>query len=375
MQPKVLIAIDTINIGGPGKGILQFLKCGGAKKTMPVIVLFDTGTIHKWQFKDELAKLHATIESLRQRVIYDPLLIPQGWKVIKKYGIQILQSHGYKGHVFCFILKMITGLPWVGFVHGWTAEDLKIKLYSKLDRFILRFANKVVIVSESFKKRINLNWVKEEKISTIHNAIDPVEFATVSGDGGIRSRYGLRDDERIIGVVGRFSPEKGQEIFIDAFRLVRDSVPNIKAMLVGEGQNKGILIEEVKKYGIEKDVIFTGYQEEMAQYYKAFDVVVMPSLSEGMPNVALEAMLFQKPVIATNVGGMAEVVIDGITGKVIEPKNSQLMAREIIQLVSNSDLMDRYGRAGRERVISEFNPNVRVQKIIDLYKEILQGYS
>ena len=97
MQPKVLIAIDTINIGGPGKGLLQFLKCGGAKKTMPVIVLFDTGTIHKWQFKDELAKLHATIESLRQRVIYDPLLIPQGWKVIKKYDIQILQSTPFDG--------------------------------------------------------------------------------------------------------------------------------------------------------------------------------------------------------------------------------------------------------------------------------------
>ncbi len=375
MQPKVLIAIDTINIGGPGKGILQFLKCGGAKKSKPVIVLFDTGTIQNWQFRDELQKLHATIESLRQRMIYDPLLIPQGWKVIKKYGIQILQSHGYKGHVFCLILKMITGLPWVGFVHGWTAEDLKIRLYSKLDRFILRFANKVVVVSESFKKRINLNWVKEEKIRIIPNAIDPAEFEAVFVDGDIRNRYGLRDDEKIIGVVGRFSPEKGQEIFIDAFKVVKDSLPNVRAMFVGDGQNKGALIEKVKKHGIEKDVIFAGYQEKMAQYYKSFDLVLMPSLSEGMPNVALEAMLFQKPVIATNVGGVPEVVTDGVTGRIIEPQNPELMAREIIQLVSDPNLMGRYGKAGRERAISEFNPDARVQKIIDLYKEIFQKYS
>jgi len=371
MKPKIFVSIDTINVGGPGKGILQFLRCGGNELAQPIIVSFDTGSIEKWQFRDEVQKLDTPFLALKQRMTYDPLLISQAYHLIKKHKVQILQSHGYKGHVLCLALKIMAGLPWIAFVHGWTSEDFKIKLYSKLDRFILGFADRVVVVSESLKKQLNMNWIDGKKVRTIVNATDPSEYKELSIHRSVRDAHGIKDDEKVVGVIGRFSPEKGHKDFIDAFRLVREHIPDIKAMLVGEGQDKDLLMEKVKKYKLDEHVIFTGYQKQMVPYYLTFDLVVIPSLSEGMPNVALEAMLFEKPVVATDVGGIPEVVIDNITGRLVKPMNPELLADAIMNVISDSELMSQYGKAGKKRILSEFNPKTRVDKIISLYRELL----
>lgn len=373
LRPKIFVSIDTEKVGGPGKGVLQFFKSGGSELSDPLVVLFDDGSMGKWQFKEALINAGMPFDILKQRMTYDPFLIPQAYRLIKSKGVQILQSHGYKPHVLCLALKLMTGLPWIAFVHGWTAENLKIEFYAKLDRFILRFADKIVVVSNAIKNRLNLNWIDEKKIKTIYNAIEPSEYDDLSLSNDIRNIYGISEKEKIIGVVGRFSPEKGQLYFLDAFKLIKDRFANVKAMLVGDGQDKEKILQKIKEYKLEKDVILTGYQEKITQFYKAFDVVVMPSLSEGMPNVALEAMLFEKPVIATNVGGIPEVVIDKVTGSIVPSQAPELLANQIIRIIDDPNLALEYGNAGRERVLAEFIPRKRVERIIELYTDLISN--
>lgn len=371
MKPKVLISIATDNVGGPGKGLLQFLKWGGEDLVDVTVANYWMGPPGRWPFGDELRKRRIRLEILKQRMTYDPLLLTQAYRMIKRCGIQILQSHGYKSHLVFCILGKLTGLPWIAFVHGWTAENYKIKVYAKLDHAVLRFADRIVVVSGALKGKLNPKWTEGRKTVTIPNAIDPEEYEHPSVEPDIRKQFGVREDEVLIGVVGRFSPEKGHVFFIDAFKMVCDHFPCVRAMFIGDGPDEAIIKDRILKYGLREKIMLPGYQKETGPFYKAFDMVVLPSLSEGMPNVALEAMLFGKPLVATNIGGIPEVVVDELTGKLVPPGDHKRLAIALMNLISRPDLMARYGQKGRERVITEFSPGKRARKIIELYHEIL----
>lgn len=368
MRPRVLIAIATDAIGGPGKGLLQFLRCGGADRCEPLMTSFWMGPPGRWPFGDAVHRTKVPFAVLTQRWTLDPLLIPQALRIVREHRIQILQSHGYKGHLLCLALRLCTGLPWIAFVHGWTEENRKIALYTKLEKTIVRFADRVVAVSDSIVRRLNADWIGREKIVIIHNAVDPEEHG---GDGGdIRREWGVGSDP-LVGVVGRLSPEKGQLYFVEALALLMERFPRLKGMLVGDGQDREQLERRVRELGLGERVLFAGHQERMAPFYRAFDLVVLPSLSEGMPNAALEAMLFARPVVATRVGGIPEVVVDGVTGTLVPERSPEALAGAVATLLGEPSRRERYGAAGRERVMAEFSPRSRVDRIVTLYEELL----
>jgi glycosyltransferase involved in cell wall biosynthesis len=363
---RILIGIDTCQIGGPGKGLLQFLRCGGLELCEPVVISTRSRHYGNWPFAEAISKLDVTFEVLRQRLTYDPFLIPQAYRVLRKYRIQILQSHGYKMHLLFFILKLMTGLPWVAYVHGWTAETFRIKLYILLDKFLLRFADRIVVVSEGLKCRLHPRWIDPRKIITITNAIEDIDDPAIHPVDTCRSS----DDELLTGVIGRFSPEKGQIYFIEAMAIVARAMPNVKALLIGDGQDRPQLEQRVQELGLTNQVVFTGFQDDVAAYYQTLDLIVLPSLSEGMPNVALEAMAFGKPVVATDVGGVAEVVVNNVTGKLVPAQNPQLLAKAILELLGDKKLMSQLGIAGKQRVKEQFDPFTRAKKMAGVYAQV-----
>ena len=109
------------------------------------------------------------------------------------------------------ILKRLTKLPWVAFVHGWTSENFKMKCYNAMDKFVLGFADNVVLVSQSLEEKLNFKWINKEKVITIPNAVDPAEFLTPIDNCYIRQKHNIAPDDPLVGVIGRFSPEKGHQ--------------------------------------------------------------------------------------------------------------------------------------------------------------------
>lgn len=370
-RPRVLITIATTILGGPGKGLLQFMKYGGMVLCEPLVCNFLVTSSQPWQFRDEFVMAGVPFTPLRQRCTYDPLLIVQAYRLVRKNRIQVLQSHGYKTHLLCLILKMLTGLPWIGFVHGWTDENWKIRLYRALDLVLLRFADRSVVVAESLRGQLVIAGIDESRIVTIRNAIEAVQTPVEAG-AQVRHRYGVAEDDCLVGVVGRFSPEKGHTHFIEAMRRLVSERPRFRAMLVGEGQEEQTLRDQVARSGLEDHVIFTGYQKDVSPFFRAFSLLVLPSLSEGMPNAALEAMAFGTPVVATRVGGVPEVVIDGVTGILVEAADPGALADAMKSLIDDAGRAISYGKAGMARVRSDFDPHVRANKIIALYHELQQ---
>lgn len=370
MKANILILIDTYAIGGPGKVILQFLHNGGKDVCVPVVAGFWRGPECSWQFREAVEASHVRFEVLRQRYAFDPAVIPNAARLVREHRIDLVESHGYKAHVVALALKLWLKLPWVAYVHGWTSENLKVELYNWLDRTLVRFADRIVPVSRDLGKRLRLRPAAALKMVCIPNATSPVE-TTESGDE-LRERLGVQANDMLLAVVGRLSPEKGQRDFIRAFSLISACNKTLKAVLVGDGQDREALKVLIAQLGLEEQIRLVGYQEQVSHYYRACDVVVIPSLREGMPMVALEAMMYARPIVATSVGGILEVVVDHETGRLVPPAAPEEMATALKALLNDPQERHRLGRAGLERALREFNPQIRVKRIAELYTVLLE---
>jgi glycosyltransferase involved in cell wall biosynthesis len=305
---------------------------------------------------------------------FDRSLIQSVRDVILDKGIDLLQTHGYKPSILGFFLKRTLDIPWVAFLHGNTSEDFKVRCYFFLEKLAVRKADAVVTVSEAMRHELLKQGFPPNKVHVLRNAIDPGFLQTVTSGltpEELSRIRGSNGDGPLIGIIGRMSPEKGHATFLKAFPQVLTKVPTARTVFLGTGQEEARLRKMCAEKGMENHVHFMGFQEDVAAWYPALDLVVLPSLSEGLPNVAMEAMLFGKPVVATNVGGVPEVVEDGVTGIVVPPRDAKALADAVIEMLSSPGLMAEYGVRGRNKVLEEFSPQVRAQSMIVLYDAIL----
>jgi len=369
-RPAVSMFMASSILGGPGKGLIQFFRCGGSELSRPTVVGFDIeGKTGGCEFDDRMRESDVRFELLRQTRRFDWGLVGQARQIVENTQSDILQSHGYKPHVLCLILKWLTGRPWVAFVHGWTSEDWRMRCYNILEKIIVRFADSVIPVSESLAERLGMR--SHRKVTVIPNAVDPDDYDLDNIARDLRKEYGVAEDEVLLGVIGRMSPEKGQTYFLEGLKQARNSLGKVKALLVGDGQDRADLERLVAELSLEDAVTFTGYTRDVASVYSAIDCLVLPSLSEGMPNVALEAMLFGKPVLATRVGGTPEVVLDGKTGILVSSGDAGALADGLVRMCGDRDRMKAFGEAGARRVRESFSPYERVKRIVSVYKTLV----
>jgi len=371
VAPKVLIMISTSIVGGPGKGLFQFLESVRGNNLDYILCSFSLKNRPKGEFIEQVEKKRLNIQLLYEHFKFDPSLIWQARKLVQEKGINIIQTHGYKENVLGFFLKRISKKPWIGFAHGYTNENAKVRFYNRLDRIALRYPDVVVTVSNRLKNLLIESGVPESKILVIYNAIGKEQLRPDLTPDEVRAKYGIKQGDKIIGVVGRLSPEKGVEVFLQAFKKAINQIPNLRGIIIGDGQEKERLINFCSENGLKDKVIFTGYQNNIANFYQMMDLLVLPSFSEGLPNVVLEAMAFKIPVISTSVGGAPEIITDGQNGLLIPPGNPEIMAEKIIGLMSSDGHLKEIGENGYRSLYPKFSPESRANQILSLYQELL----
>lgn len=368
---NILCIIETDIIGGPGKGILQLLKAFKNTDIHLHVCGFAGRNIERQsEFKKAVLAGGYPFVDINERFRFDPGIIGQARRLIADLDIEIVQTHGYKGNALTVALRRYLDIPWVSFVHGWTNEDLKIRIYNVLDRWLLRSPERVVAVSQAMKRHLESYGLQSEKITVVPNAVVSMQAPKDSRER-IRNTYGISSTSPLIGVIGRLSPEKGQMDFLKALLYVLKEITDVRALIIGDGPDRQALECFSVKNNLASSVIFAGYQTNMAEIYDALDLVVMPSLSEGMPNVALESLACSKPLIATAVGGVPEVIESGRTGILVPPADPEEMAKKILFLIKNPDRCQVLTENGRQDVTERFSLQTRVQHIHDIYKDLL----
>ncbi|NQT33469.1 MAG: glycosyltransferase family 4 protein [Candidatus Omnitrophica bacterium] len=220
--------------------------------------------------------------------------------------------------------------------------------------------------------------VDREEVLWISNGVDTDKFAPGKIKVGLRDSFGLSTSDRVIGFTGRLVREKGMEELLLAVKKLKEDIPGIKLLVVGDtlesdrDQKAGQCLRKIiSDNALENDIIFAGFREDMPDIYGIMDVFVLPSYREGMPRSILEAMASGKPVVATNIRGSREEVVDGVTGRIVPVKDSGALAAAIKEILINKELADKMSNWGRKRSASEFDERMVINRELKVYRELI----
>lgn len=231
---------------------------------------------------------------------------------------------------------------------------------------------KTICVSEEVKNSFIRQGVDKSKCVVVYNGI-AIETAPKASRQDIRKTWGIADKDILIGAVGSLIKRKRIRDLIEAIvMVVRRSEHPVKCMIIGEGPEKNPLMTKVKERNLDSRIIFTDFQSDAISYINALDILVMPSEKEGLPRVILEAMLMGKPVVALNVTGPSELVIDGETGFLVPVRETGMFADSILKLIENPELRRQMGEKAKERVIRNFPVEKYVNDVENVFAEVLE---
>ncbi|GAB6059668.1 glycosyltransferase family 4 protein [Desulfonatronum parangueonense] len=372
---RILSLMSTDHLSGPLRQLLQLVEHVQNRFPYQYNLGFTwPSTQPRQELFDTLRTRGFDPQIIEQDGCLDFSLLRKAKSLIAAQKIELLQSHGYKPSVLCFFLQRELGLPWIAFLHGNTAENFKVRFYFRLERMVVRKADAVVTVSEKMRQDMLSYGLRASQVSSLRNAIDPQSFQTNIQDFEVerlRKDLGCGNGNPLLGIVGRMSPEKGHAWFMEAFRQVLQTNPDAKLLIIGSGQEQDRLKQICAETGLNENVHFVGFQSDMSRWYPLLDLVVLPSLSEGLPNAAMEAMLFGRSVVATNVGGIPEVVEHGVTGSLVPPCDAHAMSRAILAYLADPPMMAAHGVHGRNRILKEFSPQVRAEQMTKIYENVL----
>lgn len=304
-------------------------------------------------------------------------------RIIKREGINLVHSHTPLAGVFLSRLAgWMAGVPVI--THAHTKDFLSQNHILRAYQFSLNwvtsrfFCAKVIAVSKSVKNQIIKQGVASHKIIVVYNGVSLDEAENYNNSIRIRKEFGLRQNQPIIGTVGRLCKDKGQRILIQAAPKVIKKIPDAVFMIVGENpaqerEYKDRLEDLAHSLGVKQYVIFTGYRADIMELMNAFEFFVLPSSVEGLPVVILEAMAAKKAVITTSVGGNPEIVVDGETGTLIPPEDPDKLAEAIIYHLENLEISKRMGENGCVSLRRHFSLLQMLSGIMNVYEQVVKG--
>ena len=280
--------------------------------------------------------------------------------------------HGYKADLVGRPAARLAGIPVVAVSRGWTGKTFKVRWYDRIDRLFLHRMDCVVCVSEGQAAKVRAAGVPDAKIRVIRNAARPEAFR--DPDSAMRERIlaGLpQPGRRLILAAGRLSSDKGFHILIDAIPTVLARAPEARWIICGEGAERAALEQQVRTAGLTGVVVFVGFRTDLDDWMPNADLFVLPSFTEGLPNVLLEAHACGVPVVATAVGGTPELVRDGETGYLVPPGEAPALADRIIRLLVDDGVRRQMGANARARVREQFTFAVQARQYLELFEELL----
>lgn len=295
---------------------------------------------------------------------------------LRQQKADVLCCHGYKANLLGWIAARRARTPVVAVSRGWTGETRKVRLYEALDRFTYRFMDRVVCVSKGQAVRARHLGIPEERLTVIPNAIHADRFT--DPDPADRQRlqaFFPQPPSRIVCAAGRLSPEKGFDVLILAAKRIVAQDPCIGFILFGDGFLRAELTRRLEREGLTQNFVMPGFREDLDRFLPFVDLLVLPSYTEGLPNVVLEACAAGVPVVATAVGGTPEVVQDGINGYLVPSGEPGMLARRILDVLTSEETRWTLGLQGKARVASQFSFAAQSALYQRLFAELSNGAS
>jgi glycosyltransferase involved in cell wall biosynthesis len=318
----------------------------------------------------EFRKTVERVEIYDKKFSFDFSLVTKVARLLKEQEIEILQTTLFYADIIgayaSYLVKVPVVVSWepvtgpFAFRHYWSYKLAMQKI------------DCVVAVSEDIRQRvIQERKLAPEKVMTIHYGVDLEKFAP-EDQALTRADIGVSGDHLVLGTVARFDYPKGHKFLINAAPGIVREFPNVRFVFVGDGPLRNDVERQINQLGLNDYFVLLGFRRDVKQILGLFDLFILPSLSEGLPNAVLEAMACSNPVVATAVNGVVEVVKDGETGYLVPPKNPYDIARAVIRILKSPATMKEMGTRGRERVAHHFSVEQQISKFEQLYLSLYE---
>jgi glycosyltransferase involved in cell wall biosynthesis len=365
---KIMRVITQLPVGGVERTLSRLLPKLKSDSFRVMVCCTD----NRGELAQVLEEAGIPVSLIRLRSRWDPVGICKLARQMRREQIQVVHTHMYASSISGVVAAKLAKVPVIianiHSLHEWHTKRrvwIAAKLFSAVDR--------VVAVSDCIRQDLLQKLeLDPQKVVTIHNGIDLPRFDQSIDGTSQRRQLGIGDDELVIGAIGRLVRFKGFNYLLEAARIINLQWPKFKLVIVGGGELKHGLKQQAQELGIAEKVIFTGRQEDVFPFLAGFDIMVISSITEGLPIASLEAMAMGKAVVASRVGGIPEVVEDGVSGLLVPPRNPESLAQAVIDLLKKPELRKSMGQAGRARVEKLFSIQRVCEQTAKLYKDLLK---
>lgn len=320
-----------------------------------------------------------TIPGLLRRIapLYDLLSFLKVLGIIRREKPKIVHTHtskaGFLGRLAAFMAKtpVIVHTP-----HGHIFYEyfgrVTTCIFVLIERLLAKITDKIItLTNREGLDHVRFKIAPPEKFVTIHSGVDIQKFITAKlGGDSLKRSFGMGAESLVVGTVGRLVPVKGHKYLIEAAPKILKEVPGVKFVLVGDGYLRPKLERLTYTLNVQDAFLFLDWRSDIPEIMRMFDLFALPSLNEGMGKVLVEAMAAGKPIVASNAGGIPDLVMDGDNGLLVPPKNSDQLAEAIIKLLKDDKRRTEMGNRG-EAMVKRYSVESMVKKIDALYMELL----
>jgi glycosyltransferase involved in cell wall biosynthesis len=358
--------------GGPDKTILnqpRFLAPAGYRNLCAY--LHPPGDPGFDQLRRKAHAWRAPLVAVPDRGPWDWRVVPALLRLCRREGVRIWHGHDYKSNALGLLLRRFWPMRLVTTVHGWVKHTRRTPLYYRIDRLCLPRYDKVICVSPDLERECRAAGVPAGRCMLIENAIDMEEFTRRRDAAEAKADLGIPAERLVVGAAGRLSAEKGFDLLVRAVSCLLAGGADLELLIAGEGDERPRLEELIGRLGCGDRVRLLGYRADLRGLYEALDVFALSSLREGLPNVLLEAMALEVPVVATRVAGVPRLIADGGNGLLVGPGSEDQLARALGRLLADAGLRERLRREGRRTVEARHSFAARMDRIRAVYDGLL----
>ena len=302
-------------------------------------------------------------------------------KLLKSGNYDIVHTHNSKGGILGRLAARIANIPVVHTVHGYAFHDAESKfrqlLFREIEKKAAKWCDAMISISNPL-----IEWASREGVASasdfvrIPSGIEIRRFTTRVNREEVRKELGIKEDEISIVEVAKLWEGKGHDTLLRAFSKLGDIAAHSRLFFIGDGPLESSLRQLASELGLNDRVVFLGHRDDVDRILAAFDVAALPSEFEGMGRVILEAMARGLPVVATRVGGITDLVEEGVSGMLVNPRDVDGLANSLRRLIANEGLRDRLGIGGRTKVVEDksgFDARVMAKRIQEVYDRVLQA--
>ena len=315
----------------------------------------------------------APLIEIPDRGAWDWRVVTEALAVCKREKVTVWHGHDYKTNALGLLLKRFWSMRLVTTVHGWVQHTRRTPLYYRIDQYCLPRYERVICVSDDLLESCLAVGVPARNCVLLENGIDATEYARRRTVAEAKAALGFPSEGLLIGAVGRLSGEKGFDVLIRSAHALVSRDLDVRLVIAGEGGERAPLERLISELNLGDRVRLAGWQADVRPYFEAMDVFALSSLREGLPNVLLEAMALEVPIVSTRVAGVPRLVQDGRNGFLVNAGDLDGLTTALLGLLTNPALRELFRAAGRRTVETRYSFATRMQRLKRLYDELLNA--